>query len=190
MTEDHPFAAYDPEGARAALPGLIIRAAAFSDTPYIALIDAQENEALAKTYEPLIHGELERIASGELARYTAVAEAEGQVVGYSRCGLIEGAENLPDGWYLNGLKVKKAFRRRGIGEAMTTHRLDWLRERTQLVYYFTAEINPVSMDLHHKFGFEELERNVVVPFDRVKFPQRLFRLRFTGGSAREDGNRV
>src|SRR5689334_21707871 len=59
-----------------------------------------------------------------------VAEADGQLAGYGRVVCIDADPQVkgaaPAGWYLLGLVVDRAWRRRGIGEALTRARMAWV----------------------------------------------------------------
>ena len=105
-----------------------------------------------------------------------VAEARGQVVGYGRVVCIEAdpkAEGAaPAGWYLLGLVVDQAWRRRGIGEALTTARMAWVAERADRIYYFTAPGNRVSRELHQRLGFAPLPGTWVPPGGSPEDAQR------------------
>jgi ribosomal protein S18 acetylase RimI-like enzyme len=89
------------------------------------------------------------------------------VAGYGRVARFQPDPATPDaappGWYLLGLVVGPAWRRRGIGEALTTARMAWVAERADRVYYFTAHENRVSQELHQRLGFVPLPGTWVPP---------------------------
>jgi len=91
-----------------------------------------------------------------------VACLEERVVAFARAGWLERG-TIPDGWYLTGVIVSAAHRRRGIGRALTEHRIRWLARRTDVVHYFVNARNRASIDLHSSLGFEEIDRNITVP---------------------------
>jgi aminoglycoside 6'-N-acetyltransferase I len=64
----------------------------------------------------------------------------------------------PAGHYLGGVSVLPEFRRRGIGHALTSARLDWIRERAPEAWFFTNARNDASIALHATFGFVEVAR--------------------------------
>jgi len=61
--------------------------------------------------------------------------------------------------YLYGLAVDKAWRRRGIGHALTQERLDWLRKETTNSAYVLAMFWNVRFFKKH--GFELADRSLV-----------------------------
>jgi len=69
----------------------------------------------------------------------------------------------PEGWYLSGVIVTPADRRRGIGRRLTAARLDWIAERDTCAYYFVNARNLASIDLHREFGFVEVTRDFAYP---------------------------
>jgi ribosomal protein S18 acetylase RimI-like enzyme len=96
-----------------------------------------------------------------------VAEACGQVAGYGRVVCTEADPNLegaaPPGWYLLGLVVDQAWRRRGIGEALTRARMAWVAERSDRLYCFTAHGNLASQALHERLGFTQIPGTWIPP---------------------------
>lgn len=97
-----------------------------------------------------------------------VARAGGQVVACSRVELWTPpadapATDAPGGWYLMGLLVDPAHRRSGVGRGLTHLRLDWLRTRTDRVWYFSNARNDASLALHAGLGFREVTREFSFP---------------------------
>ncbi len=99
-----------------------------------------------------------------------VAEAAAGVVAYGRVVLFRPdpatSGTAPPGWYLLGLVVDPGWRRRGIGEALTTARMTWVADRADRIYYFTAHENRVSQELHQRLGFVPLPGTWVPPGGR------------------------
>ena len=146
-----------------------MRAATTDDIEAIARIDEAYGIGSVETLVPRILASFERVACGEDRGYDCVASVKGGVVGYGRCRFRawsekEGESVLPDGWYLCGLQVLSSHRRRGIGRALTEHRLTWLGERTDVVYYNADEVNGPSIELHEALGFVEVARGLLPPF--------------------------
>lgn len=56
------------------------------------------------------------------------------------------------------MSVYPAYRRRGLGLALTRARIDWVWERSDLVYYYTDEENTASIRMHAGLGFQEIAR--------------------------------
>ncbi|TNE92233.1 MAG: GNAT family N-acetyltransferase [Deltaproteobacteria bacterium] len=99
-----------------------------------------------------------------------VAEAEGEVVGYTRVAWMRGhapedPRCVPEGWYLLGVNVREDYRRQGIGAALTRRRIAWLRERgaTGWLRYFRDFDNHGSQALHAGFGFQVEAEDVWSP---------------------------
>lgn len=116
-------------------------------------------------------------------RRLVVAESEGAIIGYGRARLFESepqapADSAPDGYYLIGILVDADRRRGGVGTALTRARLDWVRERADDAWFFANARNVASIELHRRFGFEEVTRQFSFP--RATFDGGegiLFRLR-------------
>ena len=145
-----------------------VRPATPDDIEAIARIDEVYGIGSLETLIPRIVASFERIARGEERRYNCIASVEGEVVGYGSCRFRAWSEThegsgLPDGWYLSGLQVLPSHRRRGIGRALTEHRIKWLSERTDVVYYNADEVNGPSIHLHEALGFVEVARGLLVP---------------------------
>ena len=116
-------------------------------------------------------------------RRLVVAESDGAIIGYGRARLFESepqapADTAPDGYYLVGIVVDPDRRRGGVGAALTQARLDWISERANDAWFFANARNTASIELHRRFGFEEVTRHFSFP--RVRFDGGegiLFRLR-------------
>ena len=99
---------------------------------------------------------------------TLVALVEAEVVGYGSAGRLtprtsDPDAGVPDGWYLTGVVVDPAYRRRGVASRLTEARLRWLSGRTGRVWYFVSDQNPASIDLHARFGFGLVARDIRFP---------------------------
>jgi|SRR6478736_2242938 GNAT superfamily N-acetyltransferase len=96
-----------------------------------------------------------------------VAEAHGQVAGHGRVVCIDADPQVegaaPAGWYLLGLVVDRAWRRRGIGEALTRGRIAWVAEQSPRVYYFTGRGNLASQALHQRLGLQKCQEPGFLP---------------------------
>ena len=148
-----------------------VRTATFEDIEAIALIDEARGIGSVETLVPRILASFECIARGEVRWHNFVASVKSEVVGYAICRYHAWSERngdpqLPEGWYLAGLNVLPSHRRRGVGRALTEHRITWLTERTDVVYFTAAEANGPSIGLLEALGFTEVARGLVSSFPR------------------------
>lgn len=167
MSARNLFAPYDPEAARPRLSenALCVRPATTSDAAVLAEI------ALARdggSPERHVRAFRAQIADDGSTWHVAAAVVDAAIVGYGRVNRFTPPEGAPPhvapaGWYLAGLVVDPAWRRRGVGHALTTYRLGWLEGRTEDVYYFANARNQATIDLHAKLGFEEVTRDFIMP---------------------------
>lgn len=154
------FAEYEPGLCSGPPPkDLGIRDALPSDIPAMAEIRATRGDRTAEQARGGFERLLARVAAGEAL--ALVAETEGAVAGFgcaARFAPPPGAplHCAPAGWYLAGVVVAPAMRRRGIAAALTRARLDRL---ARPVYYFANSANRASIALHEPFGFEEVTRS-------------------------------
>lgn len=160
------FADYSPESGRSArltaVDGLRIRASREPDLALVAEIAAErEGESPEEWLSRLARLEEEiRVGRAELL----VAELGGVVIGYGTIAFFSPPAGSPDnvapeGWYLAGLVVRSAHRRRGVGHELTLARLAWIAARGKKAYYFANEHNRASIELHAAAGFNELSRD-------------------------------
>jgi len=67
-------------------------------------------------------------------------------------------DEAPAGHYLGGVTVDPAWRRRGVAAALTEARMSWIAARADEAFYIVNVRNPASIDLHRRWGFEEVLR--------------------------------
>lgn len=92
-------------------------------------------------------------------RVVLVAFIQGEVAGVAKTHFHAGSDgNSPAGYYLGGVVVAPAFRRRGAGSSLTRARLDWIWLRASTAYYFTNEHNTASIRMHETLNFRPLAR--------------------------------
>lgn len=160
-----------------------IRTAVRADAPELArLAHQRQGGPLAKQLESFERG----LALGPGEHLILLAEAHGLVLGYGRASWFTRPPDAPpscgpSGWYLGGLVVDPAVRRRGIGRRLTAARLSWLAERADEAFYSVSALNRPSIDLHAPFGFVEAARDLSMP--GVSFSGGvgiLFRVDFSG----------
>jgi ribosomal protein S18 acetylase RimI-like enzyme len=176
MSKFAEYSASDPDRPRTTSPAdLVIRPALPADLPALAAIAAErEGEPEADwraRFEQILHA----TAAGDSV--LLVAAVGGTVAGYGKAAHFAPPAGSPPnaapaGYYLTGVIVDPAHRRRGLGSALTRARLDWIRARgAKRAYYFANERNRVTIDLHRGLGFVELTRDFHHPH-----------VRFEGGS--------
>ncbi|GAB3556617.1 hypothetical protein GCM10027344_02900 [Spelaeicoccus albus] len=98
-----------------------------------------------------------------------VAKSDDVLVGWAKTKHFEDPDKAaPAGHYLMGVTVAPNFRRMGVASALVKTRLDWIRQRDNLAYYFTNVSNEASIALHRNPDFYEFARGPQfrsIPFD-------------------------
>jgi ribosomal protein S18 acetylase RimI-like enzyme len=166
----HAGADYEPAGARRARAGeapISVRPATAADLERLAGLAAEREGGPAEAHRERFAREIERIAAGE-ERLLLVAERAASVIGFARARLhVPGPDAPPNaappGWYLLGVVVAPAERRRGVGDVLTRRRLEWIAARATEAYYFVNARNRASIDLHARFGFVAVTRAFSFP---------------------------
>jgi len=174
--ESNLFAKYTPRERSA--PDVAAAAAALSRELAIAPMTAADVNAVARLLA-WREGISSQVA-GERAKdllnrphenVVLVARLGPEVVGFGRAKFESRKpppyEHVPQGWYLAGLIVDPAHRRRGIGLELTRARLAWIAQRAGEAYYFANAANQATIDLHARLGFQEIVRDFTFP--RVTF---------------------
>jgi len=151
------FEEHRPDGPRLPRLDVTVRPVRAGDLDALAALRGErEGEPLAQSRAAL---ERKLAARGLFL----VAEHGGECVAYASAGTMPGGRGAPPGWYLTGVVVAPAWRRRGVAAALTRARLEWLMARTDRVYYFANAKNRVSIALHEPFGFVEKTRAFAIP---------------------------
>lgn len=165
------FADYEPDRETASYlgsaDGLVIRHTTAADLQQVARLIAEREGGDAEVYLERLVRDIEQVADSP-TKSLWVATLESIVIAHARAGLFRPPEDsppdvAPPGWYLMGVIVDPAFRRRGVGEALTRSRLEWIAHRSSRAYYIAAAINRATIDLHAKLGFVEVTRNFFFP---------------------------
>ena len=170
MSKFAEFSPGDSESCHSAPDSLIIRAALPADLPALAKIAAERDGEPFEKWQTAFEHLLTECAGGE--SLLLVAELAGTIAGYGKAAYFappaDSPPNVaPAGFYLTGVIVDPAFRRRGLGHELTRARLDWIRDRSPRAYYFANERNRVTIALHRALGFVELTRDFTHP--QVRF---------------------
>jgi len=146
----------------------LVRAAEPSDTEaFVELaLDAAAERQIARNAHFWRGAFARDIEDPERSLVVAVSRAE--IVGYARAHLFEPEPDAPSntaprGYYLFGLFVRPDRRRTGLGAALTDARLRWISERADEAWFFTNARNTASIELHHRFGFEEITHHFSFP---------------------------
>lgn len=170
------FAKYDPRGAgaeaRPASMNLDVRPAERDDIARLAPIAAEREGTSGQEAAASLARFFDETAGG--SALLLVAETAGSAIGFAKAAYFtpppgSPANTAPEGWYLGGVVVSPAARRRGVGAALTAERLEWLAARdVPRVYYFANARNETSIDLHAAFGFAEVTRNFTHPHARFE----------------------
>ena len=165
MGEYADFLPDRPDGERFGAD--VVRPARADDAEAITALTCARHDLDPEVVRPRIVGELDGLARGE-PWCVFVAEIGHHLVGFARGRRLEHARDglplvLPEGWYLTGVIVDPAWRRRGLGEVLTAARLEWLRRRTDAAYYVASRLNQASIALHERFGFHEIARGFDYP---------------------------
>lgn len=97
-----------------------------------------------------------------------VATVEGCFAGFGRMAYFtppaDAPSNVaPEGFYVVGLLVDPAWRRTGVGLALTRARIAWAFQRAGEVWFFANARNRASLDLHAQLGFVEVTRDFTFP---------------------------
>ncbi len=122
-------------------------------------------------------------------RHLFVAVQDDQVIGYTRLGLVESDAPAPDGYYLVGLIVDAAHRRRGVAEALVTGAIEEAARHADELWSFYDEENGASAALHARLGFVEVTRGAIgFPGLSPESRDVLVRRSLTDGAACRVGN--
>jgi ribosomal protein S18 acetylase RimI-like enzyme len=165
------FAAYrrrSPEEDHPGLPErLIVRPAQSKDVNGLAALHREREGGDLGQHLDRFHREISETLNGE-RRLLLVAELDEVLVGFGRVMYFQPlpdapADVAPAGWYLMGLVITPAYRRRGIGAELTRRRLEWIAERAGEAFYFANAQNRASIALHKEFQFEEVTREFTYP---------------------------
>jgi len=166
------FEPYEPEANRREPADVEVARAEPRDVEALARLVVQRGGLPVEDVRPRFAREVELDDPGH---GLWVARLGGEAVAFARLAYQERPADCvpnhqPAGWYMTGVIVDEAHRRRGIARRLTRARIDFLLPRAAEVYYVANARNRSSIDLHADFGFEELTRDFHAP-----------RVSFTGG---------
>lgn len=169
-TDESYFATFrteKPAAEAAGLPLPTIRPARPEDLDGLAVLSQERNGGTLDEHHATFAKEL-RENPGWVNRLLLVGVVDDRLAGFGRVVFFQSSPNAPEnvaptGWYLGGVIVTPAHRRRGIGYELTRQRLEWIRARAEEVFYVVNALNRASAALHERFGFEELTRDFFIP---------------------------
>jgi ribosomal protein S18 acetylase RimI-like enzyme len=156
------FADYLPESTAAGpRPPIHIRTATALDFSGILAVQA---ESARPSIEPWL---LNEIVHNPI-RLLLVALDDGVVVGWAKTHHWPMSDGIAGaGHYLGGVTVAPGHRRKGIANALTARRLEWIGNRARDAWFIVNATNLASIELHRRWGFEEEARNS--SFHGIKF---------------------
>lgn len=159
-----------------------VRRASLADRDGVAAFFVDQEGGTLEEHQQGFEGE---VTANRPDKLILVAEAVGRIVGFARARRFQhppsAPENVaPEGWYLLGVVVSPAFRRRGIATELTVRRLAWIAERAGEAWNFTEVRNHASITLHERLGFVEVSRDFSFPGRRSVEAGVLFRLSLGG----------
>lgn len=92
-------------------------------------------------------------------RHVVVATVDGAVIGWGKTHYWDHDDGpAPSGHYLGGVTVLSAWRRRGVGAALTEARLRWVWARAPQAWYVVNAENLASIELHRRWNFTVVAR--------------------------------
>ena len=96
-----------------------------------------------------------------------VALKKEKIIGFSKLdyknNIINDFPDLIEGWYLTGITVHPHWRRIGVATLLVKSRLNWLKDKTNEVFYWSNKNNKASEALHKKFGFKKIKSSINTP---------------------------
>lgn len=164
---EHLFAAYDPTPHPAGPRAWSVRLAGEGDAEVLVRLRVQRDSGDPAAIHASVEREFAQIREGA-PRQLWIAETAGVAAGFARAARVERSvdadpRTIPAGWYLGGVIVDPAHRRRGAGRSLTRVRMEWLAERATECYFVASALNRVTLALHEEFGFEEVTRDFLAP---------------------------
>ena len=193
MESSQLFAAYSPRRVgepELSLPeGFGVRQARPEDLNGITRLTAARNERPYDQCVREVQTELE-LSDTSTDRLLLAALVNDALVGFGRVRWVtplrDASDAMPAGWYLMGVIVDPAWRRRGVAAALTSQRLAWIAQRADRAYYFVNSKNRASIDLHARLGFVEIARDISFPGVTFSFGGTgpLFRVELPAGTLR------
>lgn len=152
------FAAFDPAGAREPAAICLARAS-LRDIPDIQRVQASAGRAANTTQlQRAIPASNALVLTARPAEKTPDGDAQ-PVIGWAQTNYLDTPlDAAPKGHYLAGVTVDPGWRRRGVAEALTARRLQWIAQRADEAFFVVNPENHASIALHARWGFKEILR--------------------------------
>ena len=170
MKKNNHFAEFLPHFHGKYDKNIKVRLAIPTDANDIGRIEVKVYGEYPENYKLVIKKIKEAITtqgSIESLRKTWVAVKNKKILGFAKVGYINTIiNNFPDfikGWYLTGVTIHPDWRRKGVGQFFVKTRLNWLKEKTDEVYYWSNKDNKASEALHKIFGFKVIKTSIYTP---------------------------
>src|SRR5262245_50945419 len=131
---DLRFATYVPRPVERHAPvSAVVAEATVDDVPVLAALQARARGGSVGEWADRIH----RARCGERG-LVVTAKVSGEAVGYANVAFLpeHPVDHAPAGYYLTGVTVDPAWRRRGMGKLLTRRRMEWIWERDSAIWCF------------------------------------------------------
>ena len=170
MIKNNHYAEFLPNSHGKPRNDIQIRLAIPTDANDIGKIEVNVYGEYPDPYEQVIKKiskAIQKQESNESLGKTWVALKNEKIIGFSKVGFRNAIVNdFPDlikGWYLTGITIHPNSRRIGVARLLVQTRMDWLKDKTDEVYYWSSKNNRASEELHRKFGFREIKSSIYTP---------------------------
>lgn len=161
------FAAFEPDPIRRPALAFDVTPAGAADLDGLVELALERDGGEARQHRERM---LKRLELGPRAGRLLVAKSSaGKLLGYGASELLSWASETadtrraPGGWYLTGVIVAPAARRRGVGRALTEARIEAWPSHTGPLRFVVNAQNRASIELHSGLGFELEAESVQVP---------------------------
>lgn len=141
-----------------------VRLAQIEDVYRISEITQEHEPKSIEEYTEIFKAQVEQNSNANSSIIICVALIDGIVVGHGKLFRYSKEKHdvefkSPEGWYLNGVIVDSAYRRKGVAKALLSFRESYVLEKEggELYSIVSAENHP-SISYHTTLGFVEQQR--------------------------------